>query len=121
MSTNKVDPAALRTAATHGEEMYAGLGTALDSLNAHHQSVPGQTQGFEFAAELLRTHQSWHDRLSDVRKECGQVAQSLRASADNYQKNDEETARSFTRPAAGSSVSVRPAAQSAARFDSPFG
>lgn len=121
VSTTHVDPAALRAAAVHGEEMQAGVGTALGSLTAHHQAVPGQTEGFEFADELLRTHKSWQERLSDVRKECGEVARSLRDSADNYEKNDEETARSFTRPAAGSSVSVRPAKQSAARFDSPFG
>lgn len=121
MSTTNVDPAALRAAAVHSEEMQAGIGTALGSLNAHHHAVPAQTEGFEFAAELLRTHKSWHERLSDVRKESGEVARSLRSSADNYEKNDEETANAFTRPAAGSSVSVRPAMQSAARHDSPFG
>ncbi|MFB7632124.1 type VII secretion target [Streptomyces sp. NPDC056149] len=121
MSTSKVDPKALRTAATHGEEMQAGLGTGLGNLDAHHQGVRGQTEGFQFVAELMKTQQSWHDRLSDVRKECGEVARSLRGSADNYEKNDEATAKSFTRPGAGSSVAVRPAAQSAARFNSPFG
>ncbi|MFF2812085.1 type VII secretion target [Streptomyces sp. NPDC058000] len=121
MSTNKVNPTALRTAATHSEEMQAGVGTALGSLNAHHQGITGQAEGFEFTGELMRTHQSWHERLSDVQKECGEVARSLRESADNYEKNDEATAQSFTRPAAGSSVSARPAMQSAARFDSPFG
>ncbi|MEU9122513.1 type VII secretion target [Streptomyces sp. NPDC048506] len=121
MSTSKVNPSVLRAAAGHGEEMQAGLGTALGGLNAHHQGVSGQTEGFEFAEELMRTHQAWHERLNDVRKECGEIARSLRDSADNYEKNDEATAQSFTRPAAGSSVSVRPAMQSAARFDSPFG
>ncbi len=121
MSTTNVDPSALRAAAVHGEEMQAGVGTALGSLNGHHQAVPGQTVGFEFAVELLRTQKSWHERLNDVGKESGEVARSLRSSADNYEKNDEETANAFTRPAAGSSVSVRPAMQSAARHDSPFG
>ncbi|MFB6438276.1 WXG100 family type VII secretion target [Streptomyces sp. NPDC056411] len=121
MSTNKVDPTVLRAAAGQGEELHAGVGTALGSLHAHHQGVPGQTEGFEFADELMRTRQAWHDRISDVRKECGEVARSLRDSADNYEKNDEATAKSFARPAAAGSVSVRPATQSAAGSDSPFG
>ncbi|WP_407287124.1 type VII secretion target [Streptomyces sp. BP-8] len=121
MSTTNVDPAALRAAAVHGEEMQAGVGTALSSLNAHHQAVPGQAEGFAFVQDLLRTQKAWHERLNDVRKESGEIARSLRSSADNYEKNDEETANAFTRPAVGSSVSVRPAMQSAARHDSPFG
>ncbi|MEU9485326.1 type VII secretion target [Streptomyces decoyicus] len=121
MSGTKVDPKSLRAAAVHAEEMQAGMGTAVGDLNAQHQGVPGQAEGFEFAGELLRTHQSWHDRLNDVRKECGEIARSLRGSADTYEKNDEETARSFTRNPENSAVVVRPAAQNAARHDSPFG
>ncbi|MGW5815621.1 type VII secretion target [Streptomyces noursei] len=121
LPTNKVNPTALRTAATHSEEMQAGIGTALESLNAQHQGMTGQTEGFEFTGELMRTHQSWHERLTDIQKECGEVTRSLRDSADNYEKNDETTAQSFTRSAAGSSVSICPAKQSSARLDSPFG
>ncbi|GGW88360.1 hypothetical protein [Streptomyces noursei] len=120
MSTTNVDPAVLRAAAGHSEEMQAGVGTALGSLSAHHQSVPGQTEGLDLTGELLRTHQSWHDRLDDVRRECGEVARSLRASVDNYERNDEKTANSFTRPA-GNSPSARPATQNTARHTSPFG
>ncbi len=102
--------------------MQAGIGTALGSLNAQHQGITGQTEGFEFVGELMKTHQSWHDRLIDVQKECGEVARSLRDTADNYEKNDETTAQSFTRPAAGNnSVSIRPAMQSTANLDNPFG
>ncbi|MFD8326149.1 hypothetical protein [Streptomyces lydicus] len=120
MSGVKANPKALRTAAGPGEEMQSGLGAAVGNLNAQHQGVAGETGGFEFSGELMRTLQSWHDRLGDVKKECGEVAHSLRGTADNYEQNDEQTANAF-RPAAGTSVSVRPAMQSAARYDSPFG
>ncbi|MGG2464440.1 hypothetical protein ACO0M4_32555 [Streptomyces sp. RGM 3693] len=104
MSTTNVAPAALRATAGHSEEMQAGVGTALGSLSAHHQAVPGQTENLDMVAELLKTHQSWHDRLEDVKKECGEVARSLRASAGNYEHNDEQTAKSFARPAAQHTV-----------------
>ncbi|WP_158713139.1 hypothetical protein [Streptomyces sp. NRRL S-1813] len=57
LSGTKVDPKSLRAAAVHGEEMQAGIGNALGSLSAQHQGLPGQAPGFEFADELLRTHQ----------------------------------------------------------------
>lgn len=98
--------------------MQSGTGSAISALDAHHRSVPGQTAGFSFAQQLLRTHHSWQARLGDIRKECGDIAQSLRKSADNYQQNDDNTARSFTRRSE-SQVMVRPAAQS--RDTSPFG
>ncbi|MFB6568383.1 type VII secretion target [Streptomyces noursei] len=111
MSTTNVDPAALRAAAGQSEEMQAGVGTALGGLSAHHQAIPGQTEGLDMVRELLKTHQSWHDRLEDVKKECAEVARSLRATAGNYEHNDEQTAKSFTRPAT----------QSTARHATPFG
>ncbi|MGW1835920.1 type VII secretion target [Streptomyces sp. BBFR2] len=118
MPDTEVQPQTLRTAAGQSEEMQSGTGSAISALNAHHQSVPGQTAGFSFAQQLLRTHHSWQGRLGDIRKECGDVAQSLRKSADNYETNDADTARSFTRRSE-SQVMVRPAAQS--RHNSPFG
>ncbi|WP_159048589.1 alpha/beta hydrolase [Streptomyces sp. NRRL F-4489] len=48
MSTNRVDPATLRAAATHGEEMHSGLVTSLSRLDAAHQGLPGGAAGFEY-------------------------------------------------------------------------
>lgn len=76
----KVDPKALRAAAAHGDEMQAGVGTAVGNLNSQHQGVLGEADGAEFAEELMKTHRSWHDRLGDIRKECEEIARSLRAS-----------------------------------------
>lgn len=116
----KVEPKSLRAAAGHGEEMYSGMGTAIGDLSAHHQGVPGQTDGSDFAAELMKVQRAWHDRLNDVGAECGSIAVALRLTADAYEKNDTETADSFKQNSVRSAVS-RSAAPSAARHDSPFG
>ncbi|MEU3710416.1 type VII secretion target [Streptomyces catenulae] len=118
MPDTDVQPKTLRTAAGQSEEMQSGVGSAVSALNAHHHGVPGQTTGFSFAQQLMRTHHSWQARLGDVRKECGDVAQSLRNSADNYERNDDNTARSFTQRSESPAM-VLPAAQS--RHNSPFG
>ncbi|WP_185994134.1 type VII secretion target [Streptomyces benahoarensis] len=118
MPDTDVQPKTLRTAAGQGEEMQSGVASAISALNAHHQGLPGQTAGFSFAQQLMRTQHSWQARLGDVRNECGDVAQSLRKSADNYETNDDNTARSFTQRSESLAM-VRPAAQS--RHNSPFG
>lgn len=114
----KVDPKALRAAASHGDEMQAGVGTAVGNLNSQHQGVPGEADGAEFAVELMKTLRSWHDRLGDVRKETVDITQSLRTSADNYEKNDERTSASFKRPGKAEGP---PVARIAASHDNPFG
>ncbi|WP_107095042.1 type VII secretion target [Streptomyces chattanoogensis] len=116
----KADPKLLRDAAVHGEQIQAGVANAVGNLNAQHQGVPGQMEGFEFDRVLLRVLRSWQDRLSDVRKECAEVSQSLRLTADEYEKTDEANAQSFKQQGASAPV-VRPASLNSARHDSPFG
>ncbi|MFF4950833.1 hypothetical protein [Streptomyces chattanoogensis] len=103
-----VEPKSLRAAADHGEEMYAGMGIAISDLSAHHQGVPGQTDGLGFAAELMKVHRAWHDRLNDVGKECGSIAVGLKVIADTYEKNEEATTQSFNRSPAQSAHHASP-------------
>jgi uncharacterized protein YukE len=117
----KVKPESLRNAAKQSDEAESGTGVTISQLDAAHAGVPGQTVGFSFAEELLQVQCSWESRLRAVKEKCGSVSEMLRQTADNYEKNEAETADSFKATKTGSGDTSAVKTTSASVSVNPFG
>ncbi|WP_159393924.1 hypothetical protein [Streptomyces sp. NRRL F-5755] len=67
----------------------------MSELDAAHQKIPSEAEGFAFAQELLKIERSWCERLGLVADECGSLSQLLRETAGRYEKNEEHTTEAF--------------------------
>ncbi|MFH8404746.1 hypothetical protein ACH4FX_08205 [Streptomyces sp. NPDC018019] len=108
---SKAEPKTLKTVAAQGDELRSGTLRGVIELDAAHQKISSETEGFAFAQELLKIERSWRERLGVVADECGSLSQLPRETAGRYEKNEEHTTEAFSGGDGKSSI----------LHDNPFG